>query len=161
MDDKTLLRAMRIVTLIFTVLVTFYAIHSDASIFQMVENAYQVTLVSAFIPLACGVYWKRATNQGALCAIGAGVTVWITLSYIETLSAVTVGQLPMLLSVWVMGLQKLLVFTPQGAGLLASALGMLVGSLLPQWASHDPTAHQRLRQGAADQPVAQPRINTH
>jgi Na+/proline symporter len=161
MDDKTTLRAMRMVTLIFTVLVTLYAINSDASIFQMVENAYQVTLVSAFIPLACGVYWKRATNQGALCAIGAGISVWITLSYIETLSATTISQLPMLLSILVTSLQKLLVFTPQGAGLLASALGMLIGSLLPQWVSHDPTAHHRLRQGTADHTVVNQPTHTH
>jgi Na+/proline symporter len=59
--DHTLLSYMRIVTLVFTLIVTLYAIYSDASIFKMVENAYQITLVMAFVPLACGVYWKRAT----------------------------------------------------------------------------------------------------
>ena len=45
--------------------------NSKASIFKMVENAYQITLVVAFVPLVCGLYWRRATNQGALAAIFA------------------------------------------------------------------------------------------
>lgn len=111
MSDRKLLRTMRIVTLVFTLLVTLYAINSDASIFKMVENAYQVTLVSAFIPLVCGIYWQRATNQGALVSIFMGVSVW--------------------LSIHLFGPQE--PFMPaQLAGLLASALGMIIGSLMPQ-----------------------------
>ena len=112
MSDRKLLKTMRIVTLCFTVLVTLYAINSKASIFKMVENAYQITLVMAFVPLAFGVYWKRATNQGALLAIFLGLSTWL---------AILVGgpEDP---------------FIPaQFAGLLMSLLGMIAGSLLPQW----------------------------
>ena len=35
-------------------------------IYEQVSNAYQVTLVGAFIPLVFGLYWKRATRQGAI-----------------------------------------------------------------------------------------------
>jgi Na+/proline symporter len=77
----------------------------------MVENAYQITLVSAFIPLLAGVYWQRATNQGALAAIFCGVTVWLVVLLLG-------GDDP---------------FIPaQFAGLMASICGMVVGSLLPQ-----------------------------
>ena len=79
MSDRKLLRTMRIVTLCFTVLVTLYAINSKASIFKMVENAYQITLVMAFVPLAFGVYWKRATNQGALLSIFLGLSTWLAI----------------------------------------------------------------------------------
>ncbi|HEY9145190.1 MAG TPA: sodium:solute symporter family protein [Thiobacillus sp.] len=112
MSDRTLLKTMRIVTLCFTVLVTLYAINSKASIFKMVENAYQITLVMAFVPLAFGVYWKRATNQGALMAIFLGLSTWL---------AILIGgpEDP---------------FIPaQFAGLFMSLLGMVAGSLLPQW----------------------------
>ncbi|MBI3432238.1 MAG: sodium:solute symporter family protein [Hydrogenophilales bacterium] len=112
MSDRKLLKTMRIVTLCFTVLVTLYAINSKASIFKMVENAYQITLVMAFVPLAFGVYWKRATNQGALLSIFLGLSTWL---------AILVGgpEDP---------------FIPaQFAGLLMSMLGMIAGSLLPQW----------------------------
>ncbi|RZU48128.1 Na+/proline symporter [Fluviicoccus keumensis] len=147
MNDKQLLRAMRMVTLVFTVLVTLYAINSDASIFKMVENAYQVTLVSAFIPLACGVYWKRATNQGALFAIFAGTTLWLALTFSATMTPAEIHKLPSGLDWLIMLIQPLQVFTPQGAGLMASALGMIIGSLLPQMFKHDPDAHHRLRHG--------------
>lgn len=116
MNDRQLLRMMRIVTLVFTVLVTLYAMNSELSIFQMVENAYQITLVMAFVPLVCGVYWKRATNQGALMAIFLGLTTW--------------------LSVLLFGPED--PFMPaQFAGVIASALGMVIGSLLPTFFGHE------------------------
>src|SRR5690606_21209627 len=147
MGDKQLLRNMRIVTVIFTILVTLYAMHSDASIFEMVEDAYQVTLVAAFIPLACGVYWSRATNQGALFAIFFGVTTWVSLLVTADMTAETIAAFPAMISVLFELLQPLQVLTPQGAGLIASAVGMVLGSLLPQAFRHDPHVHHRLRGG--------------
>ncbi|MEK7801628.1 MAG: sodium:solute symporter, partial [Pseudomonadota bacterium] len=126
MSDKRLLLTMRCVTVIFTLLVTLYAINSEASIFKMVENAYQVTLVSAFIPLVFGVYWRRATNQGALAAIFMGLIVWIGMS-------VTAGE-------------EVLVPAPL-AGLIASLVGMVVGSLMPQFTPHNYHIHDELRDG--------------
>lgn len=108
--DKRLLFWMRIVTLTFTVLVTLYALNSKASIFKMVENAYQITLVTAFVPLAAGVYWRRATNQGALSAIFMGFSVWIAV-------LLAGGDTPLI--------------PAQLAGLIASIIGMVAGSLLP------------------------------
>lgn len=126
MTDKQMLKLMRFVTLGFTIVVTLYAINSEMSIFSMVENAYQVTLVSAFIPLAFGVYWKRATNQGALCAIFAGLTVWIG-------SILFAGDDPFLPS--------------QFAGVIASFFGMIIGSLAPQFVVHNHAIHDELRAG--------------
>jgi SSS family transporter len=110
-SDRQELLLMRIVTLSFTILVTLYAINSELSIFQMVENAYQVTLVMAFVPLACGVYWKRATNQGALLSIFMGLVTWLGLALFGTDDPLIPAQF---------------------AGLIASATGMLIGSLTPQ-----------------------------
>lgn len=124
--DAQLLKAMRWVTAIFTLLVTLYAINSEASIFEMVENAYQVTLVGAFIPLVFGIFWRRSTNQGALMAIFSGVFVWL---------------------VCIFGTGEDAVLPPQLAGLIASFFGMIVGSLMPQFLPHDPTVHDRLKSG--------------
>ncbi|MEN6587145.1 MAG: sodium:solute symporter family protein [Sulfuricella sp.] len=110
MSDRKLLFSMRMVTLVFTVLVTVYATYSKASIFKMVENAYQVTLVVAFIPLLAGLYWKRASNQGALVAIFCGLAVWLSIHIFGPDAPFVPAQL---------------------AGLIASAVGMAVGSLLP------------------------------
>jgi hypothetical protein len=68
-NDREFLFSMRAVVLIFTVGVTTLALNSQSSIYEMVENAYKVTLVAAFVPLAFGVYWQRATRQGALMAM--------------------------------------------------------------------------------------------
>ena len=115
MSDDRLLRLMRIVTLSFTVLVTAYALNSKLSIFKMVENAYQITLVMAFVPLACGVYWKKSTNQGAILACISGLVIWLSMLLFGDEDS----------------------FLPaQFVGLIASAIGMVVGSLLPSRVPH-------------------------
>lgn len=43
----------------------------------MVENAYKVTLVEAFVPLVFGLYWARANNSGALFSISFGIVSWL------------------------------------------------------------------------------------
>ena len=132
-SDRQLLLTMRIVTLSFTVLVTVYAMYAKASIFKMVENAYQITLVSAFIPLVCGLYWRRASNQGALTAIFCGISVWLAV-------LLAGGDDP---------------FIPaQLAGLIASSIGMIAGSLAPQWLHYNPHLHSQLRNGHLAHPAA-------
>ncbi|AMP38593.1 MULTISPECIES: sodium:solute symporter family protein [Ralstonia solanacearum species complex] len=111
MDDKRFLRVMQAVVLVFTALVTVFALNSHLSIFHMVENAYKVTLVAAFVPLAFGLFWKRATRQGGLLAIVLGLTVWI----------------------WCEVFFPEAMLPPQLVGLLASLGAMVVGSLGPQW----------------------------
>ena len=111
LDDREFLRTMRIVVAAFAVGVTAFALNSDSTIYEMVVGAYKVTLVAAFVPLAAGLYWRRATAQGALFAIVGGLITWIALEV-----AAPDGLVP-----------------PQLAGLLVSIAGMLLGSLAPQW----------------------------
>lgn len=65
--------AMHAVVVGFACIVTLFALNSNASIYKMMENAYKVTLVAAFVPLVFGLYWKRTSAQGALFAIALGV----------------------------------------------------------------------------------------
>jgi Na+/proline symporter len=108
LSDQDLLKIMRITVLCFTVAVTFFAINSELSIFKMVENAYKITLVAAFVPLAFGVYWSRANSLGGLLAVLGGLVTWIGCEMM-----VPTAILP-----------------PQLAGLLASIIGMLLGGLI-------------------------------
>jgi len=109
MSDRQLLVAMRITILIFAVSVLGYAIAMEGtSIYELVADAYKVTLVGAFVPLLMGLYWKRATTQGAALSILLGVCTWILLFSSE-------------------------VFPGQLAGLLMAFVGMVAGSLAPQW----------------------------
>ena len=119
MQDHTLLRVMRISIVVFAAVVLLFALNSTSTIFQMVESAYKITLVAAFVPLAFGLYWKRATTQGAYYAIGAGLLTWILF---ETLVRS---------DIW----------PAQLVGLLAAIAGMLTGSLLPQRVGHKVPEH--------------------
>jgi SSS family solute:Na+ symporter len=109
--DKQELLAMRVTVLIFSVCVCTYAILLDGtSIYELVAGAYQVTLVGAFVPLVAGLYWKRATTQGAVFSIVLGVVTWIIFL------ATPAGE----------------AFPAQLAGFVMAIVGMLVGSLGPQ-----------------------------
>ena len=123
-SDKQALLAMRVTVLIFSALVLCYAISMQgSSIYEMVSGAYQVTLVGAFIPLLFGLYWQKATTQGAIFAIVLGLLTWL-----------------------------LLLLTPAGeefpaqlAGVLASLAGMLIGSLGPQAIGNKHGSHHILQ----------------
>ncbi len=65
MNDRQALLAMRCSVLAMTVATCLFALLSNASIYEMVGNAYKVTLVAAVVPLFFGLFWKRATTQGA------------------------------------------------------------------------------------------------
>ena len=122
MSDQQTLKAMRISVLVFTVCVLVYSITMEgSSIYELVAGAYQVPLVGAFVPLAFGVYWKRATTQGALLAVVMGLGVWL---------------------LWVASPMLHEAFPQQLAGVLAAITGMVGGSLAPQFvADHKGHTH--------------------
>ncbi len=112
LSDRKLLAMTRWVVAVFAVLVTVYSLWSldrETTIHQMVENAYKVTLVLAFVPLVAGLYWRRATTRGAYLAIACGLATWLGM---EWLAPEGEGLLP-----------------PQFAGFLAAIVGMLIGAL--------------------------------
>jgi len=109
MNDRTSLFAMRASVVGFSVCVLTFALNTTDSIYEMVAGAYTVTLVGAFVPLFMGLYWKRATTQGALASSLLGILCWLVCrqAYAE-------------------------VFPPQLAGLIGGFFGMFAGTLLPQ-----------------------------
>ncbi|QSX36623.1 sodium:solute symporter family protein [Shewanella sedimentimangrovi] len=122
-SDQSNLLTMRITVLLFATAVLSYAIKMQGtSIYELVSGAYQVPLVGAFVPLVCGLYWQRATTQGAVAAVVLGMTFWLLFL------AMPWGE----------------IFPAQLAGLLASFSGMFAGSLLPQWIANSRTPHRPL-----------------
>ncbi len=121
MSDRQMLRTMRIIMFTFACIVLAFALNSNASIFKMVENAYKITLVGAFVPLAFGLYWKRANNQGALLSIALGLISWLLMEKFYT------G------TIW----------PPQLVGLLMGIAGMLAGSLMPNRMRRHHIAHSK------------------
>jgi solute:Na+ symporter, SSS family len=116
MDEKGLLTTMRIVLVCFACVVLTIALSSDSSIYKLVVNTYKVTLVAAFVPLCAGLFWKRATSGGAVCAIAAGLGCWIGFELLGPAA-----------SIW----------PPQLAGLLMATIGMIAGSYLFPMAPRD------------------------
>ena len=124
MGDKQELRTMRITVLVFSVCVLAYAIRMQGtSIYEMVSGAYQVTLVGAFVPLVAGLYWSRATTQGAIFSIVLGILTWLLFL------ATPAGE----------------AFPGQLAGLLAGAVGMMLGSVGPQAIANRHAGHHKLQ----------------
>ncbi|MBO9652435.1 MAG: sodium:solute symporter family protein [Variovorax sp.] len=122
-SDRSNLMTMRLTVLVFSVCVLAYAIRMQGTpIYELVSGAYQVPLVGAFVPLVCGLYWQRASTQGAVAAVVLGIGVWLLF----------------LATSWSE------VFPAQLAGLLASFGGMVVGSLAPQWVANTRTPHRPL-----------------
>ena len=77
--------------------------------YEMVQNAYNVTLTGAFVPLVAGAFWKRANTQGALFSVVLGVGTWLVFNFLAPETLVPANLL----------------------GLMASIVGMLLGSLTP------------------------------
>jgi solute:Na+ symporter, SSS family len=125
LKDREQLLAMRVTIVVFAFLVLLYAILMQGTpIYDLVSTAYQVTLVGAFVPLVFGLYWKRATTQGAILSLALGIGVWLTF-LVVTLSPLA-DALPESVMAVFTG------FPGQLAGLIAALLGMVVGSLAPQ-----------------------------
>jgi SSS family solute:Na+ symporter len=110
-SDQHELLTMRITVLVFTACVCAYAMALQGTpIYDMVSGAYQVTLVGAFVPLVAGLYWKRASTQGAIFSIILGILTWVLFL------ATPAGES----------------FPAQLAGFLMAGVGMVLGSIGPQ-----------------------------
>jgi SSS family solute:Na+ symporter len=105
MDDKRYIMSLRITILITGILITLFALRSTSSIYEMVGDAYKITLVTAVSPLFAAMFWKRATTFGALSSIIIGFAVWI------------IGE-------------ALHINQPQLFGFIASLFAMILGSLM-------------------------------
>ena len=131
-SDRQELLTMRISVLVFAACVCAYAIASQGTpIYELVSGAYQVTLVGAFVPLVAGLYWPRATTQGAVLSIVLGVLAWLLLLVTPAGEA----------------------FPAQLGGFLLAVVGMVVGSLGPQALKNHHGSHHRV---VGLQPPARP-----
>ena len=103
--DKTKLILLRSSVLITAIFSGMYAMTSS-NVYYLVAESSIISLVSLFVPLIAGIYWKKASQAGAMLSISLGPIVWLLCRYLgyETESAIL--------------------------GLLASGIGMYAGSLI-------------------------------
>ena len=111
MTDRQFLLTLRVILLAFTVGALIFALNSKKTMYDMVQNAYTVTLVSAFVPLAAGIFWKRANNLGAILSALFGFVAWIVADRLATDDTLVPAPL---------------------VGLGFSIVGMVLGSLVPR-----------------------------
>jgi SSS family transporter len=109
MGDRQMLLTLRIILVAFAAAALVFAVNSTSTMYQMVQNAYNVTLTGAFVPLVAGAYWKRANTQGALFSIVLGVGTWLVADTIAADAMVP----------------------PNLVGFFASLIGMALGTLAP------------------------------
>ena len=119
MSDRQFLLLLRTVLVTFTLAALIFALNSTSTMYEMVQNAYKVTLVSCIVPLAAGIYWKRANVPGAMLSVAFGLFAW---GVAEMTAADAVVPPPLV-------------------GLAASLFGMVMGTLVaprfpPQHRAH-------------------------
>jgi SSS family transporter len=119
MGDRQFLLLLRVVLVTFTLAALIFAVNSKSTMYEMVQSAYKVTLVSCVAPLVAGLYWKRANVVGAALAVAFGLLSWGAAEFVAADATVP----------------------PQLVGLGFSILGMLLGSLVPRPAREHAETH--------------------
>ncbi|HLP94804.1 MAG TPA: sodium:solute symporter family protein [Saprospiraceae bacterium] len=124
--DAQLLKIMR-VSLVGVALITGMMALSRNNIFELVGESSAFSLVSLFVPLIAGLYWKKATGAGAIASMIVGLLVWLFTNW----SFPALSESGQYSGGW-----QLILETPAMIwGLLASALAMWIGSF---WGSPEP-----------------------
>lgn len=81
-DDKKVLFYIRVSVVLVTGACIWMAI-SRQNIFELVSEASAFSLVSLFIPLNAGLWWKKASAMGSHLSMIAGLLVWIYFNFIH------------------------------------------------------------------------------
>lgn len=76
LTDEQLLRIMRL-SVIGVAVVTCVMAMMRNNIYELVGESSALSLVSLFVPLMAGLYWKRASAAGAIASMIAGMIVWL------------------------------------------------------------------------------------
>ncbi len=110
MGDRQFLLLLRVVLVAFTLAALLFALNSKSTMYEMAQNAYKVTLVSCIVPLAAGIYWRRANVPGAMLSVVFGLGAWAVAEAVAGDATVP----------------------PQLVGLAFSVFGMAAGSFVPR-----------------------------
>ena len=118
MSDRQFMLLLRVILVTFSLAALLFALNSKSTMYEMVQNAYKVTLVSCIVPLAAGIFWKRANVPGAVLSVVFGLASWTIAEWVAADATVP----------------------PQLVGLAFSIVGMVLGSLVPRPAV-EPATH--------------------
>jgi Na+/proline symporter len=105
LKDKHFLYILRFNIITVAVIATVLA-QWKSNIYELVAGASILMLVSLFVPLTAGLYWKKASEMGALMSLIFGMIAFLVFSSMD------------------------LPFYPHLPALLVSAVSMLLGSII-------------------------------
>lgn len=74
--DKQLLMLTRLSVIFFSIAATILAC-LNSNIFELVGVSSVLSLVSLFIPMSFGMYWKRSSSAGAILGMISGMIAWL------------------------------------------------------------------------------------
>lgn len=83
LTDSQMLLLTRTAVLLFSVVGTVMAC-LRSNIYELVGESSILSLVSLFVPLIFGLYWKRSSSTGAIIAMVGGSACWFALQFYET-----------------------------------------------------------------------------
>ncbi len=106
LTDRELLRTIRWAVVVITVICVWMSTARDTNIFDLVGESSAFSLVSLFVPLTAGIYWKQANLTGCLWSMVIGFGAWLLCLWVNT------------------------DYSPMMWGLFASTLGMVGGSFM-------------------------------
>lgn len=79
-NDVQFLRITRLTLLAVSIITTILAC-MKSDIYALVSGASILSLVSLFIPMAMGMYWKKSSAAGAILSMVSGMATWIYFEY--------------------------------------------------------------------------------
>jgi solute:Na+ symporter, SSS family len=126
MSERQFMLLLRVILVTFTLAALLFALNSRSTMYEMVQNAYKVTLVSCIVPLAAGIFWKRANVPGAILSVVFGLVSWTIAEWVTTDETIVPAQL---------------------VGLGFSLVGMVLGSFVPRHAGSESAAPATPRHG--------------
>lgn len=81
--DRQLLMVTKVGVLLFSAAASVLAC-MRSNIYELVGESSILSLVSLFVPLTLGLYWRRATSTGALFSMVSGMITWIVFEQMDT-----------------------------------------------------------------------------
>ncbi len=83
LSDQQRLRLSRWAVPVLGVLSLMTGLYFKA-VYELIVNTWSVILVSLFVPLTAGLYWKKANRTSAVAAIVVGLVSWIVLEAVQS-----------------------------------------------------------------------------
>ncbi|MBE6393076.1 MAG: hypothetical protein E7044_03355 [Lentisphaerae bacterium] len=86
LNDKNLLLATRISTVILALIAAYFAFNAN-SIYSLMVNCWASQLVVVFIPVIAAIYFKKASRTGIWATMIVSTVVWLLYTFISSCGA--------------------------------------------------------------------------